>query len=60
VFPGLKGTHRELMQLLSTLSRDDTLFQCARINTIVSGFGDVCQVNANSETVDTWSCVLIP
>jgi hypothetical protein len=40
VFPGTTGTARELMAVLRTLSRDDTLFQCARINTIVSGSGD--------------------
>ncbi len=40
VFPGTAGTQRELVQILATLSRDDTLFQCARINTIVSGFGN--------------------
>jgi hypothetical protein len=40
MFPDTKGTPRELLQALSTLSRDDTLFQCARTNTIVTGFGD--------------------
>ena len=41
IFPEMRGTPRELMQLLTMLSRDDTLIQCARINTIVSGFGDL-------------------
>jgi hypothetical protein len=40
VFPGLEPTERALMAILETLSRDDTLFMCARINIIVSGFGD--------------------
>jgi hypothetical protein len=40
VFPGTEANERTLVQLLATLSRDDTLFQCARINTLISGFGD--------------------
>jgi hypothetical protein len=41
VFPGVEGSERSLVEVLSTLSRDDTLFQCARLNIIVSGPGDV-------------------
>ena len=48
VFPGTAGTQRELVQILATLSRDDTLFQCARINTIVSGFGTPRMSHASS------------
>lgn len=40
VFPDTETSERALVQVLATLSRDDTLFQCARINTLVSGFGD--------------------
>lgn len=40
VFPGTEPNERTLVQVLVTLSRDDTLFQCARINTLISGFGD--------------------
>lgn len=39
VFPGTEANERTLLDLLGTLSRDDTLFQCARINTTVSGQG---------------------
>ena len=52
VFPGTKGTKRELVQLLATLSRDDTLFQCARTNTIVSGFGDFENVPRQQQALD--------
>jgi len=52
VFPGTKGTPRELVQLLATLSRDDTLFQCARTNTIVSGFGDFESVPRQQQALD--------
>lgn len=52
VFPGMKGTQRELMQLLAMLSRDDTLFQCARINTIVSGFGDFDNVPRQQQALN--------
>lgn len=40
VFPDLAPTERTLISVLETLSRDDTLFMCARVNIIVSGFGD--------------------
>lgn len=40
VFPGTKGTEAELVQALSRMSRDDALFWCGRVNTIVSGPGD--------------------
>ena len=52
VFPDMKGTQRELMQLLAMLSRDDTLFQCARINTIVSGFGDFDNVPRQQQALN--------
>jgi hypothetical protein len=40
VFPGTESSERSLIDVLSTLSRDDTLFFCARVNTLVSGPGD--------------------
>jgi len=40
VFPGVTASESALIDLLATLSRDDTLFQCARLNTIISGPGD--------------------
>jgi hypothetical protein len=40
LFPGVKGTERELVELLSSLSRDDALFHAARLNTLISGPGD--------------------
>jgi hypothetical protein len=40
LFPGIKGTEQELVQLLDALSRDDTLFYAARLNTLISGPGD--------------------
>ena len=52
VFPGTTGTQRELVAVLATLSRDDTLFQCARGNTIVSGFGDFENVPRQQQAAD--------
>jgi hypothetical protein len=52
VFPGTTGTQRELVAVLATLSRDDTLFQCARVNTIVSGFGDFENVPRQQQAAD--------
>jgi hypothetical protein len=40
LFPGVKGTEQELIELLTTLSRDDALFHAARLNTLISGPGD--------------------
>jgi hypothetical protein len=40
LFPGTKGTERELVDLLTGLSRDDALFYAALLNTLVSGPGD--------------------
>jgi hypothetical protein len=40
VFPGTPSTEQALIDVLATLGRDDTLFQCARTNTLVSGPGD--------------------
>ena len=37
VFPGTRTTPESLHEVLATLSRDDTLFYCARINIQVSG-----------------------
>ncbi|MDP9007496.1 MAG: hypothetical protein M3N91_02110 [Pseudomonadota bacterium] len=39
VFPGLVASDASMKVALSDLSRNDALFFCARINTIVSGFG---------------------
>ena len=38
LFPGQADTEAALMAALAPLSRDDTLFTCARINAVVSGF----------------------
>jgi len=40
LFPGVKGTEQELVELLASLSRDDALFHAARLNTLISGPGD--------------------
>jgi hypothetical protein len=40
VFPGAQANEQALTEVLSTLSRDDALFHCARSNTIISGPGD--------------------
>ena len=40
VFPGMTASEPTLLSLLESLSRDDTLFMAARLNTIVSGPGD--------------------
>jgi hypothetical protein len=40
LFPGIKGTEQELVNLLASLSRDDALFHAARLNTLISGPGD--------------------
>jgi hypothetical protein len=40
VFPGTEANERTLIEVLATLSRDDTLFHAARINTLISGHGD--------------------
>jgi hypothetical protein len=37
VFPSTPATAEVLIDVLATLSRDDTLFHCARANTIISG-----------------------
>lgn len=39
IYPGLPAVESALIELLSGLSRDDTLLICAWLNTIVSGFG---------------------
>ncbi len=40
VFPGMTADEGTLLSLLRELSRDDTLFMAARLNTIISGPGD--------------------
>jgi tetratricopeptide (TPR) repeat protein len=40
VFPGTKTDERAVIELLGTLSRDDTMFHAARLNIIISGPGD--------------------
>ncbi len=40
LFPGAEGTEAELIDLVSTLSRDDALFHAAQLNTLISGPGD--------------------
>src|SRR6266702_6724666 len=40
IYPELEATEETLIALLASLSRDDTLFHCARTNTIVSGPGN--------------------
>jgi hypothetical protein len=40
VFPGVTADESTLLSLLQGLSRDDTLFMAARLNTIISGPGD--------------------
>jgi hypothetical protein len=40
VFPGMTADESTLLSLLQGLSRDDTLFMAARLNTIISGPGD--------------------
>ena len=40
VFPGTEATEQALIEVISALSRDDTLFFCARTNTLISGPGD--------------------
>lgn len=40
MFPGMTADEATLLSLLRELSRDDTLFMAARLNTIVSGPGD--------------------
>ena len=37
VFPGTPTTSESLHEVIATLSRDDALFYCARINILVSG-----------------------
>jgi DNA-binding Xre family transcriptional regulator len=40
VYPGVESTEQTLLDLLATLSRDETLLVCGRVNTIVTGPGD--------------------
>ncbi len=40
LFAGTTGSEAALLDTLATLSRDDTLFECARTNIVVTGAGD--------------------
>jgi len=40
MFPGTETSEQALIEVLSALGRDDSLFYRARTNTIVSGLGD--------------------
>lgn len=55
VFPGLDADERSLIAVLATLSRDDTLFHCARLNIIVSGPGDF-EVKPRQEQAIRFAC----
>jgi hypothetical protein len=55
VFPGVDGDERSLIATLATLSRDDTLFHCARLNIIVSGPGDF-DVKPRQEQAIAFAC----
>src|ERR1700678_1786612 len=39
IFTGVTASEESMRAALTTLSRDDALFTCARINAMVSGFG---------------------
>lgn len=39
VYPSISATEESLIDILSYLSRDDTILNCARINSIISGSG---------------------
>jgi len=55
VFPGTEANERALIEVLSTLSRDDTLFHAARINTLISGPGDY-DIKSRQQTALSWLC----
>lgn len=55
VFPGIKGTERELTEVLATLSRDDVLFHAARLNTLISGPGDF-DTKGRQQAALNWMC----
>ncbi|MGY4512115.1 hypothetical protein [Bradyrhizobium sp. USDA 3650] len=55
VFPGVAADERSLIEVLATLSRDDTLFHCARLNIIVSGPGDF-EVKPRQEQAISFAC----
>jgi|HubBroStandDraft_6_1064221.scaffolds.fasta_scaffold93533_2 hypothetical protein len=38
---GVRGDERAMMNALSSLTRDDALFHCARVNTIATGFDPI-------------------
>ncbi|WP_029083767.1 hypothetical protein [Bradyrhizobium sp. th.b2] len=53
VFPGVKASEQALVEVLSVLSRDDTLFMCARLNIIVSGSGDFEVKSRQQQAIDS-------
>jgi hypothetical protein len=55
VFPGTEANERTLIEVLSTLSRDDTLFHAARINTLISGPGDY-DIKPRQQAALSWLC----
>lgn len=55
VFPGVTGTEQELIEVLGTLSRDDTLFHTARLNTLISGSGDY-DLKGRQQAALNWLC----
>lgn len=57
LFPNVKGTEQELIEVLATLSRDDTLFHAARLNTLISGSGDYDLKGRQQAALD-WLCNL--
>ena len=55
VFSGVKGTEQELLGCLAELSRDDTLFHAARLNTLISGPEDF-DVRGRQQRALSWVC----
>jgi hypothetical protein len=53
VFPGVEASQQALIEVLSALSRDDTLFMCARLNIIVSGPGDFEVKSRQQQAIDS-------
>lgn len=55
IFPGAESTERALLAELATLSRDDTLFHAARLNTLISGSGDF-NAHGRQKMAVEWLC----
>ncbi len=55
IFPGVEGTERALVEVLGTLSRDDTLIHAARLNTLISGSGDF-DAHGRQKLAVRWLC----